>query len=128
MSEDIQDLKHRASKLSTLLAGVNAQINAYRCDEIAAGREVRSVSDHALLRYLERHKGIDMEAVRDEIRTMANEAEPLKDRETHAHPSGVVMIIGADGQVITVLSGEQSQKYVGRKLANGKVLVYARPA
>lgn len=78
-----------------------------------------SVTDHALLRYMGRHKGIDVEAMRDELRQMAEAATPAKDGEHHWHNSGVLMAIGSKGQVITVLSPEHVKKWAGRTLADG---------
>ena len=78
---------------------------------------VRIVTDHALLRYLERHKGIDLDAIRDEIRGLADEALAFKDGEHYRHPNGVVMVLGNKGKVVTILSPEQSEKFNGRKLA-----------
>lgn len=84
-----------------------------------AGR--RRVSDHAVLRFLERRLGIDIEGIRNELRMMADEAAPFKKNgEHHWHHSGVVIVIGECGQIITVLSEEQSEKHCGRRLANGE--------
>jgi hypothetical protein len=55
------------------------------------------------------------------MRVMADAAIPAKDRETHWHPdTGMIVIIGDSGQIITVLSLGQSEKYAGRKLVNGE--------
>lgn len=81
----------------------------------------RRVCDHAVLRYLERVRGFDIGAIRDEIRAMANAAIAMKDGEHHWHEaSNAVLIIGDDGQVITILSPDQIEKFVGRKLMNGE--------
>jgi len=79
----------------------------------------RSIPNHAVIRYLERYKGIDIEAVREEIEGLADGALPLRDGEHHWHFSGIVLILGKEGQVVTVLSKEQSAKFFGRKLKNG---------
>lgn len=77
------------------------------------------ITNHALLRYMERHKGIDVNALRNELRMIADASEPAKDGEHHWHPSGVILVMGEAGQVITVLSPEQAEKWAGRKLQNG---------
>ena len=68
---------------------------------------------------MERHKGIDVEGLRAELRTLADAAEPAKDGEHHWHPSGVIMVIGSEGQVVTVLSPQQAGKWDGRGLKSG---------
>ncbi len=84
------------------------------------GLSVRAVSDHAVIRYLERHKSINIEAMRIELRAMADEAIPTKDGEHHWHEgTDTILVIGEDAQIITVLSPDQIEKWRGRKLKNG---------
>lgn len=83
--------------------------------------KTRQVSDHAVLRYLERVKGVDVGAIRDELREIADEAVPAKDGEHHWHAATeTVVVVGKGGHVITVLSAKQTEKWRGRKLANGE--------
>ena len=110
------------------LAAIRREKAEMRKARIAAGTEERPVSDHAIVRYLERHMGVDVEAVRAKLRSLADNAIPSKDGEHHWHPSGVLMVIGAAGQVVTVLSPEQAAKWDGRKLRNGVRVVAADSA
>lgn len=125
MADDLEDeynamrgaegvLSARLNHLRTLRARLGQEL-------IRRGKAERPVSDHAVLRYLERHKSIDIEAVRQELRQIADDATPAKDGEHHWHPSGVILVIGDAGQVITVLSPAQAKMWcgTGRKLANG---------
>lgn len=105
-------LKHR-------LGEINQRREQLRKDRGELGLTHRPVRDHALLRYLERHKGIDVEAIRRELADLADEAVPARDGEHHWHPSGVLLIIAENGAVVTVLSPEQTVKWNGRKLKNG---------
>ena len=78
------------------------------------------MTDHAIVRYLERQKGVDVEAIRNEIRKIADESTPVSDGEHHWHESGAMLVIAESGRVVTVLSPEQVEKWGGRKLKGGK--------
>jgi hypothetical protein len=117
---DLADLSAVETNLNNALAGIRGRKAALKRARIRAGAEIRPVTDHAIIRYLERHKGFDIETVRDEMRAIAAAADPAKDGEHHIHQaSGVIMVLGADGTIVTVLSAEQSEKWIGRRLANG---------
>ena len=79
----------------------------------------RHVTDHAILRYLERIDGVDMDAIRNAIRTLADEAEQFAYCDGLWHSSGLVLITNDNGEVVTILDDAQAQNYVGRRLANG---------
>lgn len=82
---------------------------------------MRIVSDHAVVRFLERVKGVDLEAVRNILRRLADEAVPEKKGDHYWHSGeGIMLLIGERGQIITILSPEQAQKHTGRKLKNGE--------
>lgn len=117
--DEYADLTTMEQILNGRLAAVRREKARITKQRIEAGEEVRLVNDHALIRYLERHKGIDVEAIRDEMRRLADESVPAKDGEHHWHPSGVIMIIGEFGQIITVLSPDQVKKWAGRSLKDG---------
>lgn len=123
MSDEAWDEYGDLAGLENLFAGKLANVrrvkDKLKREQAERSPELRMVSDHALLRYMERHKNIDVNALRDELRTLAAEAIPAKDGEHHWHESGVILIIGEAGQIITVLSAEQAEKWTGRKLANG---------
>jgi hypothetical protein len=117
---DLADLSAIESNLGHALANVKAKKAALKRARIAGGIEQRPVADHAIVRYLERYKGFDIDAIREEMRAVAAAADPAKDGEHHIHKaSGVIMVLGADGTIVTVLSPEQSEKWIGRRLADG---------
>jgi hypothetical protein len=127
--QEIADLCIDETRIGASLAKLRRRKAKLRSELVAMKAEPREVSDHAVLRYLERAKGIDILGIRSEMRAMADAAIPAKDRETHWHPeTGLVFIIGESGQVITVLSPEQSEKYAGRKLANGERIPMSKGA
>ena len=97
---------------------------------IDMGAAEREVSDHAVIRYLERIKGIDVEAARVELRQMANEADGFQGRRNDHYwhnGSGLVLLLNKEGGVITILSEKQAEKHIGRKLKDGKRAVRAEP-
>lgn len=113
---DLQAIEHEYSRL---LSKVRAERAFRRKKRVEMGAEQRMVTDHALIRYLERHKGLNVEAVRDEMRALADNSTPAKDGEHHWSEAGIIMVLGASGQIITVLSTEQATTWFGRKLRNG---------
>lgn len=66
------------------------------------------VSDHAVIRYMERVIGVDIEAVRDEIRH--------KVRLSVAHPTATGILVDgfryvlADGAVVTIIDAYQPHR------------------
>lgn len=114
IEDEIADLSAELSKASGRVSAMRREIRRLRAIKADRGNAERLVNDHALLRFMQRHKGIDVDAFRAELRRIAGESEPFGDGEHHRHPSGVVMVLGDEGQVITVLSPEQSAKWAGR--------------
>lgn len=117
--DEIADIIGLETALGGRLSSLRRRREKLKRDLVELGKSERLVTDHALIRYLQRHKGIDVDAMRDELRALADGAAPAKDGEHFWHPSGVIMIIGNEGQIVTVLSPEQSEKWDGRKLKNG---------
>lgn len=64
-----------------------------------------TVSDHAVLRYLERAYGLDVDAVRAEMMTAIPIAIAFGARTVICH--GVRLIISEDGCVVTALPGRR---------------------
>lgn len=123
---DNNDLTAIEVALSNRLANVRRAKDRAKRLRVETGEDVRSVTDHAIVRYLERHKGMDVEAIRDELRQIATEAEPSKDGEHYWHEArGVFIVLNTLGAIVTVLSREQAEKWVGRKLLNGERVVAA---
>ena len=91
---------------------------------VQMGASAREVSDHAVVRFLERVKRFDVESVREELRTLADEAEAMKANEHYWHAgTGFVLLLNKDGGIITVLDEKQSAQHEGRKLKDGKKAV-----
>jgi hypothetical protein len=121
------DLNALESSLSAKLAQVRRRKAEIKAARVEAGEVERDVTDHAVVRYLERCEGMDVEAIRSKLRTMASEARVSKDGDHYWHDSGAVLILGEDGQVVTVLAGDQIEKWLGRKLADGSRAELADP-
>jgi hypothetical protein len=64
------------------------------------------VTDHALVRWLERACGIDMEWMRARLRDEVSAAAKLKVRKWRRN--GLVYVFGPDGKLVTVLPDEKA--------------------
>jgi hypothetical protein len=63
------------------------------------------VTDHAVVRYLERVKGIDLDAIRQEIASIidgAAERVPVKGDATGLVANGLTFVVTGDGRVVTI--------------------------
>lgn len=74
--------------------------------------EDRQVADHAIVRYLERVEGIDIEAVKNRLRAYVETMEPTPVKGVLRHPqSGIQTIINRSGLVVTFLPNEAELGY-----------------
>jgi hypothetical protein len=71
-------------------------------------RVTPSVTDHALLRYLERVRGLDVEALKEEILTPGIVAA-VKAGATAVKLNGITLVV-ANGRIVTVLPGTHRSK------------------
>ncbi len=113
LCNEIDDLTIVEAGLQSKVAAVRRAKGDLKKERIRRGVLTRTVSDHALVRYLERCKGFDVETLRDELRRMAAEAAPSSDGECLLHPTGAGLIIGQDGQIVTVLGRDQIRRWTG---------------
>lgn len=113
------ELLHRA--LSFARTKVSNEISDIREKQRARARKPRSVSDHAVVRYLERTGRVDIEAVRAEVNALVEASESFKKVDGVWHSELGMVFIVEDGVVVTVLSTEQSEKYLGSDLLSGGV-------
>lgn len=128
LDSEIGDISNAIGRLNTALATLRLRHAELKEERLRRGQRERSVSDHAVVRYLERHEGLDIEAVREELRAIADASTPAKDGEHHWHEeSQLILILGEAGQIITVLAPEQLEKWSNRKLRNGERVNLARP-
>lgn len=59
-------------------------------------------SDHAVIRYLERVKGVDIEAVRQEIRQTCRDGQPIMGERLKAS-NGHIYIVNGEGFITTIM-------------------------
>ena len=122
LRREIKDRESVKQLLNARVRDLMHELDTLRAERRRLGLEERQISDHAVVRYLERIAGLDIEAVRAEVRTMASRAVPFKncdglwDEQTQT----VVVLGGGDG-VVTILGVEQAEKYIGRRLLNGEM-------
>ncbi len=73
-----------------------------------------TISDHAVLRYLERAQGVDVEAVRRELGRRVDAAAAEHQGLCAVHIEGMRFAICEDGTVSTVWPSHTPKGYVGR--------------
>jgi hypothetical protein len=77
-----------------------------KADAIKNGRTKpteRQVADHAIIRYLERVEGVDMEAVKSRIRLYTEACATTGVRGIFMHPDGNQIVTNRAGLIVTVL-------------------------
>lgn len=78
------------------------------------------VSDHAVIRYLERIVGVDVEAIRADIRLLASESVQFKNCDGFWNKEfGAVFMLNEENAVVTILGKKEGAKYLGRRLVDG---------
>lgn len=87
----------------------------------AARRGALSISDHAVVRYLERTGRIDAASVRAEIAGLFQESVHMVGADGVWNAQNGLVLIVEGGTVLTVLSQEQSENYLGQSLVDGGV-------
>jgi hypothetical protein len=117
----VRDLQALERSLSEARARVRSELSIIREKQRERSGKARGVSDHAVVRYLERTGRVDTEAARAEINELVDGSEAFKKVDGVWHsPTGMVFIV-EDCTVVTVLSREQSERYLGRPLMSGGV-------
>jgi hypothetical protein len=86
-------------------------------DAIAIARPKRGlgISDHAVLRYMERVRGIDTEAIRSEIQEAVASGQQIAPDAIAGNKREAYILSG--GQVVTVLPAGSSAKVMRRRAA-----------
>jgi hypothetical protein len=117
----IKDLSALASALDDARSRVVGEIKSIKTTRALRSRAGLKVSDHAVIRYLERTGAFDADAIRAEINDLIEDGQSFAkvDGVWHAE-SGMVFVVDGES-VVTVLSAEQSEKYLGRSLAAGGI-------
>lgn len=77
--------------------------------------EERQVTDHAIVRYLERVEGVDIEALKDRVRAFVAEATATPTKGVRQHPSGLQVIVNPGGVIVTILPNDSPPGYAIRE-------------
>lgn len=104
-----REINARGAELSEIRRRLDAVIHEISGRKIGTTSGLR-ISEHAVLRYLERVKGVDMAAVREEIAALAETAEIKGDRGYARRQVGD-LIFGSDeyqGHITTVYHANES--------------------
>lgn len=99
LQKQIAEMSVPVTRLKTRLGFVNDEKRRRR-----AGRDQFVISDHAIVRYLERKHGVDIEGIREEILTMALRAAGEGHRR-HDSESGLTFAMDRQSLIVaTVLT------------------------
>lgn len=111
---NISELEDEASRVAKDVASIELQLGHLKANlneittELAKRRRPAPeprLSDHALLRYLERIKGVDVEGARREIMT-PSVIEAIKAMATSVIVNGAKFLV-RDGCVVTIMEAEK---------------------
>lgn len=117
---DLINLTHELGR-SIAQKGREATELRSRLDMVRLERERRNtltstglhISDHAVLRYLERYRNIDTKEIREEIAAMAKRSGKLDSGEQYARhrdeETGITMGINGDSNIVTTVFTEHEQ-------------------
>lgn len=113
MKEFEQSLRRDIAELAMRISALHER-KKFLQGMLAGGREEREaapdvrVSDHAVLRYLERKYGMDIDALRAEILTP--QRQKAFARGCRAVRAGEVLFIAKNGTVVTVLRSARRER------------------
>lgn len=108
LQAESQRLESRISEMETLIADARAEFQSIRTElkkRLRPAPEPRC-SEHALLRFIERVHGLDVEAIRAEIMS-PNIVAALKTGATGVTVRGV-KFIAKDGVLVTVIAEKEN--------------------
>ncbi len=114
--DDLHDLQNQLgmenSKLQTAKNICRMKLDAIKAvmDE-KRGQGDMGISDHAVLRYLERHKGLDVAAIRSEIRALIPEKRLSRRRKSEHHDigDGLIAVIPGGSIVATIYKQKEDK-------------------
>jgi len=122
------ELGREMQQYANLMNELRVRLNAVRLTIQERETVTKSgvyISDHAVLRYLERYKHIDMHAVREEIVAMANRAGIQEENTYYARrkdeQSGITMGINEITKTVTTVYTENEQSVFPDKTNHGIV-------
>lgn len=109
----LHELGREMNQQSTIINEIRCRMDAVR-GELERRDTITSVgvhiSDHAVVRFLERHKGVDIVSVREEIAGMARRSGKLGSGEQYARrqdePTGLTVGINEISNVVTTVFTE----------------------
>jgi hypothetical protein len=114
---NISDLEQEAASVCKTLTALELQVGELRATFQALNAEIAKrkrpspeprLSDHALLRYLERVKGVDVQAARREIMTPSI-ITAIKAMATTVTVNGARFLV-KDGAIVTIMEAEKKPR------------------
>lgn len=118
------DLLDLVTEQALKMGRIQQEVQILKSNQVRAKNELRLrreggrakgepiVSDHAVVRYLERHKGLDINGIRDEVREIAKRSKEVRNGKRNGtrltdSETGIEMVFSAErNSIATVLSGE----------------------
>ena len=80
----------------------------------------RQVADHAIVRFIERVDGVDLEAIKSRIRAYAEECSPTGVNGILRHPSGTRVVTNVHGLIVTILPPGEDDDYPSKDFEQGE--------
>lgn len=118
---DLVNLTHELGRAIAQKANETTELRS-RLDMVRLERERRNtltstglhISDHAVLRYLERYRGLDTKDIREEIAAMAKRSGKLDSGEAYVRhrdeQTGITMGINGESNIVTTVFTEREQQ------------------
>lgn len=78
-------------------------------DAIEKGLRERPITDHAVVRYLERVRGFDVEGLKAEMRKFVDATVKTEIDEVYQHPSGLRVIVLETGVVVSIVPALETE-------------------
>jgi len=104
LEAEIRSLEREKTRITGLLGPKKQEIHNLRVQlEKQKTEEVRGVTDHAVLRYLERIFGLDTDAIRAEILSQMGGSQALKAGDFKLRKRDGTAVVVKDGKVVTVM-------------------------
>jgi hypothetical protein len=123
----LKDLKILEAALSDARGKVRGQIAEIGRKRIERRGKLSGISDHAVVRYLERTGRLDPADIRREIGDMVRDSVAFEAVDGLWHSKTGMIFVIEEGNVVTVLGRDQAEKYLGQGLMGGGVADYDAP-
>lgn len=104
LRNDLRDIHLLEDALGKQLARLRAK--RHRLLVARAPMAEKQITDHAIVRWLERHEGMDIEKIKTDIRAYIAQCEQTEVKGVLRHPDGLEVIVDKKGVVVTIVPSD----------------------